>query len=366
MVMSIYFCTFVSTMEQILSGGQLETLRRKIEEAERVACVCHVNPDGDAMGSTLAIAAWMARLGKECHVVVPNRFPDFLQWMPGANNVVRYDKHVAEAENILRHVDFLWVCDMNEASRALEMESILRECSDAGLAMGKPFMVMVDHHLDPSEGFCDLQVSHPEMCATCEVLCHLMSQMGEMKNMTAPEATCLYTGMMTDTGAFTYASARSVIYECISLLLSRGIDKDQIYRNVFWTASPARMRLIGYLLYVKMDVMQNMNAAVMTLTNQERRMLGVKNGDTEGIVNMPLQIHGLRLSVLISEDTEHPEFVKFSLRSVGDFPCNEMSARFFGGGGHKNASGGRLRCTIEQALETFHQAVKEFEPLLRG
>jgi phosphoesterase RecJ-like protein len=187
-----------------------------------------------------------------------------------------------------------------------------------------------------------------------------------MDYLTEPEAVCLYTGMMTDTGAFTYASSRSVIYECISLLLARGIDKDRIYRNVFWTSTPNRMRLVGYMLYVKMETIPGMNATVMTLTNQERRMLGVKNGDTEGIVNMPLQIQGMRLSVFISEDTEHPGFVKFSLRSVDDFPCNEMSARFFNGGGHKNASGGRLQCSIEEAVELFHRAVREYAPLLKN
>ncbi len=351
-------------MEQILSPEQLSRLQQMIDKSRRVACVCHVNPDGDAIGSTLAIAAWMTRLGKECRVIVPNRFPDFLQWMPAVNEIIRYDKKVAVADDFLRHADLLWVCDMNESSRALGMEGILQECSARSRNEDELFMVMVDHHLDPADGFCNLHISYPEMCATCEVICHLMSQMGEGGNMTASEATCLYTGMMTDTGAFTYASTRSVIYECISLLLSRGIDKDKIYRNVFWTASPARMRLIGYMLYVKMEVIQEMNAAVMTLTNKERRMMGIKNGDTEGIVNMPLQIRGLRLSVLISEDTEHPEFVKFSLRSVDDFPCNEMSARFFNGGGHKNASGGRLQCTIEQAVETFRRALKEFAPLL--
>ncbi len=353
-------------MEQIISQELLYKLRQKIEKSQHMACVCHVNPDGDAMGSTLAIAAWMERLGKECRVVVPNRYPDFLKWMPSADRVVRYDKNREEAENVLRQADLLWVCDMGDPARALAMEPLLRECAQRSNNEENLFMVMVDHHLAPTEGFCNLQLSRPEMCATCEVLTHLMMQMGEGDKMSLPEATCLYTGMMTDTGAFTYASTRSIIYECISLFLSRGINKDKIYRNVFWTASPARMRLIGYMLYVKMEVVPGMNASVMTLTNRERRKLGVKNGDTEGIVNMPLQIQGMRLSVFISEDTEHTDFVKFSLRSVDDFPCNEMSARFFNGGGHKNASGGRLQCTIEQAVETFHLALKEFAPLLQG
>ena len=350
-------------MEKILTEEQLSALQNRIDQAQRVACVCHVNPDGDALGSTLGVMAWMKALGKECTVVVPNRFPDFLQWMPGASEIVRYDRHADKADAVLRQADLLWVCDMNDASRALGMEGILSECVERS-AQGNLFMVMADHHLDPNPAFCNLQISRPEMCATCEVLCHLLWQMGRMDAMSLPEATCLYTGMMTDTGAFTYASTRSVIYECISLLLARGIDKDRIYRNVFWTSTPNRMRLVGYLLYVKLETIPGMNASVMTLTNQERRMLGIKNGDTEGIVNMPLQIQGMRLSAFISEDTEHPGFVKFSLRSVDDFPCNEMSARFFNGGGHKNASGGRLQCSIEEALELFRKAVREFAPLL--
>ena len=351
-------------MEKILTEEQLFALQSKIEEARTVACVCHVNPDGDALGSTLGVMAWMKALGKDCSVIVPNRFPDFLQWMPGASEIVRYDKNADKADAILRRADLLWVCDMNSPSRALGMESILAECMKRS-AEGETYMVMADHHLDPQPDFCNLQISSPEMCATSEVLCHLAWQMGRMESVTHDEATCLYTGMMTDTGAFTYASTRSVIYECISMLLARGIDKDRIYRNVFWTSTPNRMRLVGYMLYVKMETIPGMNASVMTLTNQERRMLGVKNGDTEGIVNMPLQIQGMRLSAFISEDTEHPGFVKFSLRSVDDFPCNEMSARFFNGGGHKNASGGRLQCSIEEAVELFHRAVKEFAPLLR-
>lgn len=351
-------------MEKILSNEQLAVLQERISEAVHVACVCHVNPDGDALGSTLAVAAWMKSMGKECSVIIPNRFPDFLQWMPGAADLVRYDKQKEEADEILRRADMLWICDMNSPSRTLYMEEILKEC--AGRGEDAQYMVMADHHLDPLQGFCHLQVSRPEMCATCEVLCHLMWQMGVLENVSLDIAACLYAGMMTDTGGFTYNSSRAVVYECIKYLLDGGIDKDRIYRNVFWTNTPNRMRLTGYMLYVKMELIPGMNCAVMTLTNKERRTLGVKNGDTEGIVNMPLQIQGMRLSVFISEDTEHPDYVKFSLRSVDDFPCNEMSARFFGGGGHKNAAGGRLQCSMEKAVEIFREAVQAYKKQLTG
>ena len=171
--------------------------------------------------------------------------------------------------------------------------------------------------------------------------------------------------MMCDTGAFSFNSNRAVIYEYISHLLAHGIDKDQIYRNVFWTASEARLRLQGYLLYVNMKMLHDRHTAIITLTNDERRRFKVKNGDTEGIVNMPLQILGLRLSIFINEDTEHPGTMKLSLRSVGDFPCDQMASRFFGGGGHKNASGGKLQCSMPEAIEKVKAAIDSYADMLK-
>lgn len=343
-------------MEKLLSEVQLAELRKMIDDARRVVCVCHVNPDGDALGSTLALWHWMRSLGKECNVVVPNSFPDFLAWMPGASDIVRYDKHREKAEQLMASADMMWVCDLNSSNRVLEME---------GALVGSPARkVMVDHHLEP-DGFCDMVISEPQMCATCEILCHILYQAGVLQEAGLDMAVCLYTGLMTDTGAFTYNSSRPVIFECISHLLERGVDKDRIYRNVMWTATPARMRLMGYMLYVKMEVKKELHTSLMTLTNAERRMLGVKNGDTEGIVNLPLQIGGMRLSALLSEDTEHRNVVRISLRSVDDFPCNEMSARFFNGGGHMNAAGGRLECSMDEAVKRFHEAVKFYEASLK-
>ena len=343
-------------MEKLLNDVQLGELQSMIDEARCVVCVCHVNPDGDALGSTLAVWHWMRSLGKECSVVVPNGFPDFLAWMPGASEIVRYDKRKEDAERLMAGADLMWVCDMNSSDRVLEMEHAMT---------GSPARkVMVDHHLEP-DGFCDLVISEPRMCATCEILCHILYQAGVLQDAGLDMAVCLYTGLMTDTGAFTYNSSRPVIFECVSHLLERGVDKDRIYRNVMWTATPARMRLMGYMLYVKMEVQKDLHTSLMTLTNAERRMLGVKNGDTEGIVNLPLQIGGMRLSALLSEDTEHRNVVRISLRSVDDFPCNEMCARFFNGGGHMNAAGGRLECPMEEAVKRFREAVKFYEAYLK-
>ena len=339
-------------MEKLLDNGQFLQLQNMIAVATKVVAVGHVNPDGDALGSTLAVKHWMERIGKQCSVVIPNNFPDFLRWMPGTDTFVRYDKKPDEVEALLTGADLIFVCDLNEASRVMDMEDVLQKSPAR--------KVMIDHHLNPA-GFCELTVSHPEMSATCELLCHIMYQLGELQQCSLEEATCLYTGMMTDTGAFTFNSNRPVVFECIGHLLERGADKDRIYRNVFWTATVARMRVTGYLLYVKLEVLPEQHAAIMTLDNKERKMLGVKNGDTEGIVNMPLQVLGMQISAFLSQDTEHPERIKISLRSVDDFACNELSAKYFNGGGHKNASGGHLICPMNEAVEKMRQAIKEYQ-----
>ena len=346
-----------NNMEKILTEEGLRRFSDLTDNATKVVICAHVSPDGDAIGSTLALKHWLTRKGKQVTVVMPNFFPDFLHWMPGALDIMVYMKHEETVAPIVAEADLFLITDLNDSSRMQELEACV-------LANPAP-KIMIDHHLNPTD-FCHLVISRPDMCASAEVICHLLHQLGELEKITSDEATCLYAAMMCDTGAFTFNSNRAVVYECISFLLDRGIDKDKIYRNVFWTYSLARMRLTGYMLYVKMEVLPELHASIITLTNQERKMFSVKNGDTEGIVNMPLQIAGMRLSVFLSEDTEHDGVVKVSLRSVDDFPCNELSAQYFNGGGHKNASGGRLYCGMEEAVQKVREAIKSYSHLLNG
>lgn len=343
-------------MEKILTEEELGKFSALIDNASKVVICAHVSPDGDAIGSTLALKHWLTRKGKLVTVVVPNIFPDFLHWMPGAEDIKVYLKHEDEVNPIVEEADLFVIADLNDSTRMQELEACV-------VANPAP-KIMIDHHLNPTD-FCQLVVSRPDMCATAEVICHLLHQLGELDNITIEEATCLYAAMMCDTGAFTYNSNRAVVYECISHLLDRGIDKDKIYRNVYWTCSLARMRLTGYLLYVKMETIPEMHTSIITLTNKERKLFGIKNGDTEGIVNMPLQMSGMRLSVFLSEDTERAGIIKVSLRSVDDFPCNDLSAQFFNGGGHLNASGGRLSCSMDEAVQKVHEAIKSFVHLLK-
>lgn len=332
-------------------------MKELLDRSKNIVICTHVNPDGDAIGSSLAMKHYFERKGKKATVIVPNVFPDFLKWLPGADDILVHTKQDVQAKAVIEAADLVVVCDLNQSGRLANMEEDI-------LASKAP-RILIDHHLDPDMEFCRHIVSEPAMCATGEVICQLFTDMGEMDDISENEAVCLYTAMMCDTGAFSFNSNRPVIYEHISRLLSRGIDKDLIYRNVFWTASEARLRLQGYLLYVNMKVLYNRHAAIITLTNEERRRFKVKNGDTEGIVNIPLTMLGTKLSIFINEDTEHPGTMKLSLRSVGDFPCDQMASRFFGGGGHKNASGGRLQCSMQETVEKVKEAIEYYADLLK-
>ena len=184
--------------------------------------------------------------------------------------------------------------------------------------------------------------------------------MGAFEDMSKECAECIYTGMMTDTGGFTYNSNNREIYFIISELLSKGIDKDAIYRNVYNTYSESRLRLMGFVLYSKMIVYPEFNAALITLTDEEQKRFNYVKGDSEGFVNIPLSIKNVRFSVFLREDKDS-EMIKISLRSIGDFPCNKVAAEFFGGGGHLNASGGEFYGPMEEAVELFKRALVKYQ-----
>lgn len=346
-------------LDNILPEADLLKLRQLLSEAQRIIVTCHVSPDGDALGSMLAFSHYLWKRGKNVFPVSPNPFPDFLKWMPGADRIQIYEKHEEELAPVIAKADLMVCVDFNALDRLAGLQDVV--------AAHPAPKVLIDHHLSP-EDFCQVQVSHPQMSSTCELLYSVLWQIDDYREdfIGHEEATCLYTGMMTDTGCFSYNSNRGDIYFIIGKLLDKGIDKDKIYRNVFYDYSPDRFRLLGYMLYVKMDIFPEYNASLMTLTREEQRRFSHKKGDTEGFVNVPLQIRGARLSVFLRENTEDSETIRVSLRSVDDFPCNKMAAEFFNGGGHLNASGGELKCSMEEAIEVVKAALRKYAPLLKN
>ena len=343
-------------LSKVISQANIDHVEKWFERADKIVIVSHVSPDGDAIGSSLGLWHFLNSQDKNVHVIVPNAFPDFLKWMPGAKEVIQYNRYKEFADKLIMEADVICCLDFNVLSRIDEMEEIVR------VSPGRK--MIVDHHLYPGD-FARIVISHPQISSTSELVFRLICQLGNFSDITKEAAECIYTGMMTDTGGFTYNSNDREIYLIIGELLSKGIDKDEIYRNVFNTHSEDRLRLMGYVLYEKMQVFPQFNAALITLTREEQKKFQYKKGDTEGFVNMPLSMKGICFSVFLREDTEK-DMIKVSLRSVGTFPCNEVAAEFFGGGGHLNASGGEFYGPMEEAVALFKQALVKYENLLLG
>ena len=341
-------------LTKVIAQAEVDHVEKWFERAEKIVIVSHVSPDGDAIGSSLGLYHFLTSQEKTVNVIVPNAFPEFLHWMPGAKEVIVYDKYKEYADKLINEADVLCCLDFNVLSRIDEMEEVVRNTPARKM--------MVDHHLYPGD-FCRITISHPEISSTSELVFRLICQLGNFSDITKEGAECIYTGMMTDTGGFTYNSNDREIYYIISELLSKGIDKDEIYRKVFNTHSEGRLRLMGYVLYDKMQVFPEFNSALIWLDASEQKRFQYKKGDTEGFVNIPLSIKNVRFSVFLREDTEK-KMIKVSLRSVGTFPCNKVASEFFNGGGHLNASGGEFYGPMEEAINLFKQALVKYQDLL--
>jgi phosphoesterase RecJ-like protein len=340
----------------ILTSEELGQLRQLIDESQNIVITCHQSPDGDALGSSLALAAYLWSLGKETTIIVPDQFPDFLLWLPNTEKIVRYDKHREKCDLLLKIADLVFCLDYNTPSRVDEMQHALTATTAK--------RVLIDHHLNPDVATV-LTVSHPEACSTSELVFRIVWQMGAFDSLDKHFAIPIYCGMMTDTGGFTFASSRPEIFYIISLLLTKHINKDKIYRNVYHNYSEDRLRLMGYVMYEKLVYLREYNASYYALTREELKRFRFIKGDAEGLVNIPQQIKGLRLSVSLREDSEKDNLIWVSLRSVDDFPCNQMAEQFFNGGGHLNASGGRLYCSVDEAIETVKRAIEAFGDKLK-
>ena len=343
-------------LENILTDQEQLLLQTLISESQNIVITCHTNADGDAIGSSLGWAEYLKTQGKEPTIIVPDQYPDYLHWLPNTEKIVRYDKHREQADLLLKIADLVFCLDFNTPSRVDEMQH--------SLCQSKAKRVLIDHHLGPDVPTV-LSVSHPDASSTSELIFRIVWQLGAFEQMTRHFATPIYCGMMTDTGGFTYNSCDPAIYYIISQLLTKGINKDRIYRNVYHNFSEDRLRLSGFVMLERLVVDAERHASYYALRREDLRRFHFMKGDAEGLVNMPLQIKGHKLSISLREDTEKPNLVWVSLRSVDQFPCNKMAAEFFNGGGHLNASGGKLHCSVDEAVKVAQQAILAYEELLK-
>lgn len=327
-----------------------------IHAASNIAIFTHQSPDGDAMGSSLAMYHLALSLNKQAKVIVPNAFPDFLAWMPGADSIIKFDTQTTQAKDFINSADLIICTDFNDPKRVGPIGELMLSSSCPKL--------MIDHHLHPSN-FADAMISVPEASSTCELVYDFIATSAPDSLSTANIhiATCLYTGLMTDTGNFSYNSNRPNIYKMISHLVSLGIDKDEIYNAVFNQYSVDRVKLVGYCLYKKMRIFPEHHTALIYLNRKELYKFNFQAGDAEGIVNMPLQSKDIHYSVFMREDKSTPDEmgknngiktkIKLSFRSQGNRPVNIFASEVFNGGGHANAAGGEYYGPLSEAVQLF-------------
>lgn len=339
-------------MDKAIDQNHIEQLKNQLKLAESYVIVPHVNPDGDAIGSCLAFQRVLKNMGKKAEVVIPNGFPDFLQWLEGSDGVIDFEKEEAKAKQCFEESNTLCILDFNDFGRSEGMGKLLD-----GFQGSK---IMIDHHPNPVAA-CDLVLSYPEVSSTCELLFRICERCEMDQHIDKAAAEAIFTGMMTDTGNFSYNASSPETYYIIAHLLEKGIDKDLIHSNVYHTFSEDRWRLIGHALKDKMVILPEFKTGYISLTQKELEQFNFQPGDTEGLVNYPLMVKGIVFCVLFMEKDD---LVKVSLRSKGNFSVNEFSRAHFNGGGHNNAAGGNTKLPIEQAVAKLVQLLPEYKSKL--
>ncbi|MBN2480849.1 MAG: bifunctional oligoribonuclease/PAP phosphatase NrnA [Bacteroidales bacterium] len=307
----------------------------------RIAIITHIDPDGDAIGSSLALFIVLRNMGHNCHVISPNGYPDFLKWMPGNDAITVFDEEPEKATQFLGRAEIIISVDFNTLKR-------IKQFNDK-VTGSAAYKLLIDHHPDP-ESFADCTISDTSASSSAEIVYQFFKHGGLDRYMDTDAATCLFAGIMTDTGCFSHNSSKPLTYKVTAELLDFHIDKDKIYSLIYDNFTDKRMRLLGFCLNSNMEVIREYHTAYIWLTRKDLQEYNFQVGDSEGFVNYPLSIRGIRFSAFFIEKEDH---IKISFRSRGNFAVNRFAEKYFNGGGHVNASGGESTDTMEETLKRF-------------
>ncbi len=323
------------------SFTKFKTLIRK---SNHIVIVTHFNPDGDAMGSSLALYLYLTKIGKKATVITPNDYPEFLQWLPGNKKVITYHNQQKKSATLIQKSDLIFTLDFNNYSRLEGLGDLLKQSSAK--------KILIDHHQQP-DNYATLMFHDVKASSTCQLVYEFICGLGDKKLIDKSIAACIYTGLMTDTGSFRFDSVTASTHHILADLLQTGIKPHDIHSAVYDTYSESRMKLLGYCLTEKMVVLSEYHTAYITLSEKELQRFHFQKGDTEGVVNYPFSIKGIKFCAFFSEMDGK---IKISFRSKGKFDVNQFARQYFNGGGHINAAGGRgisnsLKKTIEEFLK---------------
>lgn len=333
----------------MMNKKQIAMTKELLSSKKNIVIIPHKNPDGDAMGSTLALREYLLLKGHNTTVVAPNDYPHFLKWLPGENSVLTYNHHNEQAVEQLDRADLIFTLDFNHFSRTGEMEQKLLKSSAT--------FIMIDHHQQPSD-YAAVTYSDTAMSSTCEMVYHFIKCLGDQKALTATMATCIYTGIMTDTGSFRYRSTTAVTHQVLSHLIEAGADNTAIHQNIYDTNSATKLQLLGVALK-NLHVLPEYRTAYITLSQQELDDHNFQKGDTEGFVNYGLSLEGIIFAVIFIENKQEG-IIKMSLRSKGDFSVNEFARSHYHGGGHTNAAGGKSDLNLQDTVAQFKTTLSSY------
>ena len=319
---------------------------------QKIVITTHHKPDADALGSSLGLYHFLNQIGVSSTVITPTDYGDFLKWLPGENTVINFEEQELKSTEMIAEADFVFCLDFNSLKRINKMGDLVRASSAK--------KVLIDHHLEP-ENFADFGLWTTKASSTCELVFLMIEQFGDIDKINSDVASCLYAGIMTDTASFKHPSTYPSTHRVAAVLLEKGAHSNTIYDNIYDNYSVDRMRFIGFCLNEKLQILEEINTALICVTAEELKRYKSSTGDSEGLVNYGLSIKGIKLSVLIIDRTH---LRKMSFRSKGDFPCNELARLYFSGGGHFNAAGGESSDTIENVESKFKTIIKDYNHLL--
>lgn len=329
--------------------SKIHEIKEILASPKNVVVMSHTNPDGDAVGSLLAVYGILNSMGNQVTAILPNRFPDFLSWMSGASDILIFNENKNIGIQKITQADLIFCLDFNSSKRVDKITPFLESA--------KATKILIDHHPNP-EDFCDIIISKVEISSTAELIFELFSKLGYSEYIDKSVAEALYVGISTDTGSFSYSCNYSQTFAIVAELIKKDINCEQIHRYIYDTYSENRTRLLGYCLSEKLKVFPEHAVAYISLSLEELNRFNYKEGDTEGIVNYALGIYGIQIAAFF---TEKPDCVRISFRSVGDISVNEISNKYFDGGGHRNAAGGNSYVSLEETLRHFEALMPELK-----
>ncbi|MDE6578281.1 MAG: bifunctional oligoribonuclease/PAP phosphatase NrnA [Muribaculaceae bacterium] len=340
-------------MDKLIDTNRAKELRQLIERSSKIVLTCHVRPDGDAIGSTLALWHLLHTLGKEATVVVPDKAPSNLAFLPGFKEIGVFTCHPKFCETTFAEADLVICCDFNTPSRQDMLAPVMLEA--------KATKVLIDHHQEPDD-FTSLVFSYPDMSSTCELVFRVIAAMGLYGEVNLDCATCLLTGIITDTRNFSVNCKHTDLYDILMRLLEKGVDKERIVKEALSTRSLSSLRLEAYAISEKMEIFPKHKAALITLSKEELERFSYERGDTEGLVNRPLEVRGLVYSIFMREDAD---CIKVSARSCEGFPVSEICKNLYGGGGHLQAAGGEFYGSLEECRKLLIDNMENYDKYLR-